>query len=111
MVPKLGATALKGAPGIYRECRKFLETSLLLTNESQITPVVSPQVHKLWAPCPHGGASCLYEGHIYFEWTVGARKHIYSLVGTLLGRSVKLALFYNLNFTKVYINLEKYIIH
>jgi hypothetical protein len=35
---------------------------------------------------------------------------IYILVGTLLGLNMKLTLFYNLNFTKVYINLEKYFI-
>jgi hypothetical protein len=36
-------------------------------------------------------------------------KHI--LAGTLLGLNMKLALLYILNFTKIYINLEQYIIH
>jgi hypothetical protein len=33
----------------------------------------SPEVHKLWGVFPGGGASCLYEGHIYFERNIGER--------------------------------------
>jgi hypothetical protein len=44
------------------------------------------------------------------ERNIGQYK-IYILVHTLLGWNMKLALFYNLYFTKVYINLEKYVIH
>jgi hypothetical protein len=40
-----------------------------------------------------------------------AQDKIHSLVDTLLGWNINLDLFYNLNFTKVYINLEKYAIH
>jgi hypothetical protein len=36
---------------------------------------------------------------------------IYILVGILLGWNMNLALFYNLNFTEVYINLKKSVIH
>jgi hypothetical protein len=36
---------------------------------------------------------------------------LYILVSTLLVSNMKLALFCNSNFTKVYINLEKYVIH
>jgi hypothetical protein len=44
------------------------------------------------------------------EQNVGA-KIKYVLVGTLLGWNMKFALFYNLKFNTVYINLEKYVIH
>jgi hypothetical protein len=33
------------------------------------------------------------------------------LVGTLLGLNMKLALLYGLNFSKMYIHLEKYVIY
>jgi hypothetical protein len=35
---------------------------------------------------------------------------LYILAGTLLGPNMKLALLYDLTFTKVYVNLEKYVI-
>jgi hypothetical protein len=36
---------------------------------------------------------------------------IHILVGALLGSNIKIAVFYKLNFTKVYISLEKYVVH
>jgi hypothetical protein len=44
----------------------------------------------------------LCEGHIYFELNMGETK-IYILEDTLLGWNMNLALFHNLNFTKVYL--------
>jgi hypothetical protein len=41
VVPKLDSAASKGASGVSKGCCKFLETGLLLTNKSQITPVVT----------------------------------------------------------------------
>jgi hypothetical protein len=46
----------------------------------------------------------------YFERNMDARKNIY-FGRYFLGWDVNLALFCNLNFTKVYINLKKYVIH
>jgi hypothetical protein len=36
---------------------------------------------------------------------------IYILVGALLCSNIKIAVFYKLNFTKVYISLEKCVVH
>jgi hypothetical protein len=40
-----------------------------------------------------------------------AQDKICTLEGTVLGLNVKLALLYNLNFTRAYTNLEKYVVH
>jgi hypothetical protein len=47
-----------------------------------------------------GGARSLYERHTYFDRNMGARiKNIY--FGGHFGLNMKLAIVYNLNFTKV----------
>jgi hypothetical protein len=46
---------------------------------------------------------------IIFLNEIWVQVRIYILAGTLLGLNMKLALMYNLNFTKVYINLENYV--
>jgi hypothetical protein len=66
---------------------------------------------------PRRALLVLFEGELfilrtYLFWTKYGRKYkIYILVGTLFGWNINLALFYNLNFTKVYINLEKFVIN
>jgi hypothetical protein len=40
------------------------------------------------------GASCLYEGYVFFKEIRGKYK-IYIFLGTLVGRNIKLTLFYN----------------
>jgi hypothetical protein len=57
-------------------------------------------VPKLWGVPPRG--------HELNE--IWAKDKVY-IGRTLLGWNMKLALFYDSNFTKVYINLEKYVIH
>jgi hypothetical protein len=72
-----------------------------------------------FAPPPGGGGcrSCGVGGELFVWGTflffneIWAQDKIYILVGTLLGWNMKLALLYNLFFTNVYINLEKYVIH
>jgi hypothetical protein len=70
------------------------------------------EVPKLWGVPARGavgrlgGASSFYEGHLFWT-TYGCKIKIYILVGILLGWNMNLALFYNLNFTEVYINLKK----
>jgi hypothetical protein len=61
------------------------------------------------------GATWLYEGHNYFKeiWT---QDKIYIYIYTYIGRhftfsNTKHVLFRTLNFTNMYINLEKYVIH
>jgi hypothetical protein len=49
---------------------------------------------------PHVGGICLYEGNNYFERNTSA-KIKYILVGSWLCLNMKLALFYNLNFTRL----------
>jgi hypothetical protein len=46
---------------------------LLTVNSEKKQQRQSPEVHKLWVVFPGGGASCLYEGHIYFERNIGER--------------------------------------
>jgi hypothetical protein len=76
--------------------------------------VAKQQVLKLWA-CPPGVLLALWEGRvfctrdIYFKWNMGVTK-IYISVGTLLGWNMKIVLFRDLNFTEVYINIEKFVI-
>jgi hypothetical protein len=79
----------------------------------------SVEVTKLWGAPPGGGgqcwspggggASCVYEGHIYFERNMGARRNIY-FCRHFAWYKYEVS-FYNLNFTQVYINLDKYAIH
>jgi hypothetical protein len=62
---------------------------------------------------PLGGASFFFfVWGAYLLWTEYGRKDkLYIFIGTLFGWNMKFSLSYNLNFTKVYINLEKYFIH
>jgi hypothetical protein len=49
LVSKMSASAPKRAPCVSQGCREFLETDLLLRNESQITPVTNSTVLKVAA--------------------------------------------------------------
>jgi hypothetical protein len=68
---------------------------------------------------PLGGAAghlgarvvCMRDIFILEEIWVQGKIYLYILVGTLLGWNIKFSLFYNSNFTQVYVNLEKCIIH
>jgi hypothetical protein len=48
---------------------------------------------------------------IFIFNNIWAQDKICILVGTLLVSNMKLALFYNLNFTEVYINIGMYVVH
>jgi hypothetical protein len=57
------------------------------------------------------GARVVCMRDIFILEEIWVQGKIYILVGTLLGWNIKLSLFYNSNFTQVYVNLEKSIIH
>jgi hypothetical protein len=60
-----------------------------------------------------GGVLLVLWGGKLFVWGIFILNKIWVqdiLVGTLLDLNMKLALFYNLNFTEVYINFQKYVI-
>jgi hypothetical protein len=58
-----------------------------------------------------GGGQNVYTRDILILNEIRAEDKIYTLLDTLLGWNMRLALFYKLNFTKVCVNLEMYIIH
>jgi hypothetical protein len=60
------------------------------------------------AVCPLRGVSCLHEVLILNE--IRAQHKIYILLGTFLGLNMKLVLFCNLNFTKLFV-VSKVVIH
>jgi hypothetical protein len=79
-----------------------------------------PEVPKLWGEPLHPGwddagplmGRALFVWGTYLFWKKYGRKTKYMfLEGTLLGWNMKLVLFCNLNFTKVYSNLNKYVTH
>jgi hypothetical protein len=56
-----------------------------------------------------GASVCMR--YIFILNEIWAQDKIYILVGTSQGLNMKLLLFYDLNFAKVYINLEKRLVH